>query len=113
MTLDLTKLGIADADAKRMATQAHDQLQTARTAASVIYAPAALLALLGIVCGIRRRMGRLAGLFADPRRRERCRLGHLLLRRARRPAPRRDDGPRRNAAARLRRCRRDRRAPAP
>ena len=46
MTLDLTKLGLADADAKRMATQAHDQLQTARTAASVIYAPAALLALL-------------------------------------------------------------------
>ena len=62
MTLDLTKLGLADADAKRMATQAHDQLQTARTAASVIYAPAALLALLGIVCGIRRRMGRFAGL---------------------------------------------------
>lgn len=64
MTLDLTKLGLADADAKRMATQAHDQLQTARTAASVIYAPAALLALLGIVCGIRRRMGRLAGLIS-------------------------------------------------
>ena len=64
MTLDLTKLGLADADAKRMATQAHDQLQTARTTASVIYTPAALLALLGIVCGIRRRMGRLAGLIS-------------------------------------------------
>jgi hypothetical protein len=64
MTLDLTKLGIGDADARRMATQAHDQLQTARTAASVIYAPAVLLALLGILCGIRRRMGRLAGLLA-------------------------------------------------
>ena len=62
MTLDLTKLGIGDSDAKRMAAQAHDQLQTARTAASVIFAPAALLALLGIICGIRRRMGRFAGL---------------------------------------------------
>jgi len=64
MTLDLTKLGIGDADAKRMAAQAHDQLLTARTAASVIFAPAALLALLGIICGIRRRMGRLAGLLS-------------------------------------------------
>ena len=64
MTLDLSKLGLADADAKRMAAQAHDQLEQARTAASVIYAPAALMALLGIFCGIRRRMGRLAGLFS-------------------------------------------------
>jgi hypothetical protein len=64
MTHSLTALGITTSDAQQMATQAHDQLQTARTAASVIYAPAALLALLGIACGIRRRMGRLAGLLA-------------------------------------------------
>lgn len=64
MTQDLTALGIAAPDAQQMATQAHTSLQTARTAASVIYAPAALLALLGIVCGFRRRMGRLAGLLA-------------------------------------------------
>jgi hypothetical protein len=64
MTQDLTKLGIGDADAKRMATQAHEQLETARTAASVIYAPAVLLALLGAICGARRRMGRFAGLLA-------------------------------------------------
>jgi hypothetical protein len=64
MTQDLTKLGLTDADAKRMAAQAHDQLETARTAASVIYAPAVLLALLGAICGARRRMGRFAGLLA-------------------------------------------------
>lgn len=64
MTHSLTALGITTADAQQMATHAHDQLQTARTAASVIYAPAALLALLGIACGIRRRMGRLAGFLA-------------------------------------------------
>jgi hypothetical protein len=46
MTHSLTALGIATPDAKQMASQAHDTLQTARTAASVIYAPAALLALL-------------------------------------------------------------------
>jgi hypothetical protein len=64
MTHSLTALGVATPDAKQMAAQAHDTLQTARTAASVIYAPAALLALLGVVCGFRRRMGRLAGFFA-------------------------------------------------
>jgi hypothetical protein len=64
MTQSLTALGITASDAQQMASQAHDQLQTARTAASVIYAPAALLALLGIVCGVRRRMGRLAGFLA-------------------------------------------------
>ena len=64
LTLDLTKLGLGDAQAKEAATQAHDQLERARTAASVIYAPAALLALLGAVCGWRRRMGRLAGFVA-------------------------------------------------
>jgi hypothetical protein len=64
MTHSLTALGITTSDAQQMAAQAHDQLQTARTAASVIYAPAVLLALLGIACGIRRRMGRLAGFLA-------------------------------------------------
>lgn len=64
LTLDLTHLGLADAQAKAAATQAHDQLERARTAASVIYAPAALLALLGAGLGIRRRMGRLAGFVA-------------------------------------------------
>lgn len=61
MTQGLSALGVAPADARQMATQAHASLETARTAASVIYAPAALLALLGIACGVRRRMGRLAG----------------------------------------------------
>ncbi len=64
LTLDLTKLGLGDAQAKEAAAQAHDQLERARTAASVIYAPAALLAILGAICGIRRRMGRLAGFLA-------------------------------------------------
>ncbi|MBV8756169.1 MAG: hypothetical protein JO257_02770 [Deltaproteobacteria bacterium] len=64
MTLDLTKLGLGDAQAREMAQQAHVQLEQARTAASVIYAPAALLAILGAVCGARRRMGRLAGFLA-------------------------------------------------
>lgn len=64
MAQGLTALGIAPADARQSAEQAHDALETARTAASVIYAPAVLLALLGIVCGFRRRMGRLAGFLA-------------------------------------------------
>ena len=64
MTQGLTALGIAPPDARQSAEQAHAALETARTAASVIYAPAVLLALLGIVCGLRRRMGRLAGFLA-------------------------------------------------
>ena len=64
MTQGLSALGLAPADARQSAEQAHAALETARTAASVIYAPAVLLALLGIVCGMRRRMGRLAGFLA-------------------------------------------------
>jgi hypothetical protein len=64
MTQGLTALGVAPPQARASAEQAHAALETARTAASVIYAPAVLLALLGIVCGVRRRMGRLAGFIA-------------------------------------------------
>jgi hypothetical protein len=64
MTQGLTALGIAPPKARESAEQAHAALETARTAASVIYAPAVLLALLGIVCGKRRKMGRVAGLLA-------------------------------------------------
>jgi hypothetical protein len=64
LTLDLTHLGLADAQAKETAAAAHAQLEQARTAASVIFAPAALLAILGATLGIRRRMGRLAGFVA-------------------------------------------------
>lgn len=64
MTQGLSALGLAPVDARQSAEQAHAALETARTAASVIYAPAVLLAVLGIVCGKRRRMGRLAGFLA-------------------------------------------------
>jgi hypothetical protein len=64
MTQGLTALGVAPPKAHDSALQAHAALMTARTAASVIYAPAVLLALLGILCGKRRRMGRIAGFFA-------------------------------------------------
>lgn len=64
MTQGLTALGIAPPQARQSAEQAHAALETARTAASVIYAPAVLLALLGIVCGKRRKMGRVAGFLA-------------------------------------------------
>jgi hypothetical protein len=64
MTQGLTALGLAPPEARQSAEQAHAALETARTAASVIYAPAVLLAIVGIVCGLRRRMGRLAGVLA-------------------------------------------------
>ncbi len=63
--IDTTKpVTSSNADAQRVVSTINTELERYRGALIAVYIPAAALAILGVLVGIRRRMGRISGLLA-------------------------------------------------
>jgi hypothetical protein len=64
MKEEVMKVGATHADAERAAQEIDEGLSAVRGLLAIVYAPAALLALLGAIAVARDRIGRLGGVFA-------------------------------------------------